>query len=124
MSDTEVKPKPESAIERRHREMMQSLSGEIPNAVYESKRELVELLCAQEDRSHRFTRDNHAVVMDRLRDILDEEQRFHMQWAEVQKRLEEKNSWLSQMHLTTNIFRLIINGGILVVLVMYLMDMG
>lgn len=126
--------KPELAIERRHREMMQALELTIPNATYESKRELVELLNGianhrAEQISDLYVKMNtinmnltgtHKCVGD----LLVEEERFHNEWRETQARLEKHNTRLSSWHLITNILRLLVNSGILVVLVLYLLDMG
>jgi adenosyl cobinamide kinase/adenosyl cobinamide phosphate guanylyltransferase len=133
-SQPEAKAQVESTAARRHREMMQALTGEIPNAVFASKRELVEL--HKDIANHNATQTNDlyqklntisystGAVHKCVGDLLVEEERFHREWHDAQARIENRTNRLNTIYAWTNVLRLIINAGILVVLVMYLMDIG
>lgn len=111
----EVKAKAESIAERRHKELLEAVrkhgrESSAGNVVHYNKLINVE---------NRLMGTNKI-----LDDLLNEEETFHAAWHTTQTRLEKHNTRLSSWHLMTNVLRLIVNAGILIVLVMYLMDMG
>lgn len=123
--------KPESAVERRHREMMQALNGEIPNAVYALKRELVELLTAMGNCRASEIGDLYLALKD-LHAQSKEQHRIHMdQIAAARSEAEAASEShmvgicsLIKINAIASITRVVINVCIFVVMVVYLMDMG
>lgn len=111
----ESKAQVESTAARRHRELLE-LHKDIAN---HNASQINDLYVKLNTISY-----NTTAVHKCVGDLLVEEERFHQAWHETQARLEKHNTRLSSWHLITNVLRLIVNAGILVVLVMYLMDMG
>lgn len=111
----EAKAQVESTAARRHRELVE-LHKDIANHNASQINDLYQKLNAI---SFTMTAMHKCVG-----DLLVEGERFHREWHEAKARIENRTNRLNTIYAWTNVLRLIVNAGILVVLVMYLMDMG